>query len=173
MGVDTRLSRLVVVRGHDQQAVHTNLFGTVRQLNGVRGVVRTNTGNNLRARTDGILHNLEDALVLVIGHGGVFTGGTADHQTIVAVLHKVVRQVCDLLFINGAVLREGVTIAVRRRPKTGSTKVPGFERFSDICPEYARNADFSVRTHKFSCVFYYSDSFKPAVLPREPMKPGT
>ena len=77
------------------------------QLNGVRGVVRTNTGNNLRTRTDGVLHNLEDALVLVIGHGGVFTGGTADHQAVVALLHKVVRQVCDLLFINGTVLGEG------------------------------------------------------------------
>ena len=107
MGVDTRLSRLVVVGSHDQQAVHANLFGTVRQLNSMRGVVRTNTGNNLRARTNGILHNLEDALVLVIGHGGVLTGGTADHQAVVAVLHKVVRQVCNLLFIHGAVLREG------------------------------------------------------------------
>ena len=107
MGVDTRLSRLVVVGSHDQQAVHANLFSTVRQLNSMRGVVRTNTGNNLRARTNGILHNLEDALVLVIGHGGVLTGGTADHQAVVAVLHKVVRQVCNLLFIHGAVLRKG------------------------------------------------------------------
>lgn len=107
MGVDTRLSRLVVVGSHDQQAVHANLFGTVRQFNSMRRIVRTNTGNNLRARANGILHNLEDALVLVIGHGGVFAGGTADHQAVVTVLHKVVRQVCDLLFINGAALRKG------------------------------------------------------------------
>ena len=107
MSVDTRLSRLVVVRSHDQQAVHTNLFGAVRQLNSMRGIVRTNTGNNLCSRTNSVLHDLEDALVFVIGHGGVFAGGAADHQAIVAILHKVARQVCDLLFVNGAVLREG------------------------------------------------------------------
>ena len=39
VGVHSRLGRLVVVGGHDQQAVHADLLCTVGQLNGVRGVV--------------------------------------------------------------------------------------------------------------------------------------
>ena len=105
--VHARLGRLVVVRGHDQQAVHTNFFCTVCQLKSVGGIVRTHTSNNLCASADSVFHDLEDALILVVGHGGVFTGGAANHQAVVAVVDQVVRQVRHLLFVHGAIRGEG------------------------------------------------------------------
>ncbi len=173
MGVDTRHRSACCSTGSRPAGRPRQLlFGTVRQFNSMRRIVEP-TPAIIFARANGILHNLEDASSFSSSVMVEYSPVVPQPQAVVTVLHKVVRQVCDLLsstepppFAKGSPLQSG------RRPKTNSTKIPGFEG-SQTCQKYARNADFPLERISFHACSTIRDSFKPASTSTKPMKPGT
>ena len=84
-----RLAGLVVVGRHEQQPVGAELLGLAGQLDGVRGGVGADAGDDRGPVADGVLDGAEQ--VAVLGHRGGrrLAGRAGDHDTVVAVVDEV------------------------------------------------------------------------------------
>ena len=135
MRVNAMLSGLVIVGSHYKQTVNTNLFGATGKLNGMRGVVRAHASNNRSTVSYSFFDDGENSLVLIIGHGRVFSCGATDNQPVMTIVNEVFRQVCNLFFIHRSVLSEGRYHRREQTPKGRVYKSTGVHHVLSHTPQ--------------------------------------
>ena len=106
VGEDARLGRLVVVRGHDHDAVGARLFAVLVELDGVRGLVGTAARDDLGAPVDDLLGDLDELDLLGVGQGAGLAGRAGDDDAVGAVRDQVLDVLLDVVPVHLAVGRE-------------------------------------------------------------------
>ena len=115
---DRPLRRLVVVRRHDEDAVHAERRRLLREMDGMRGVVRAGAGDDGRALADGLARGREEEELLLVAQRRRLAGRAADDDAVRAIVDEIRREVAEAVDVDRAVRLNGVTIAVRTEPST-------------------------------------------------------
>ena len=106
MLIETFLRRLVVVRDHEHEAIHTQLLHITREIDRVSRAVVTHVGDNGHFPIDLRDDRLEELHLLGIEHRRAFASGAIDDERIGPVLNKTTSQRTRLFEVEIEVLVE-------------------------------------------------------------------
>ena len=103
---DAALWRFVVVRGHDEEAVNADVMCLLGQMHGFGRGIRAGTGDDRCVLADGADRNAEELDSLVFRERWGLAGRSGHDDAVGAVLDEVVRERCEAVEIDRAVLAE-------------------------------------------------------------------
>ena len=101
------LGSLVIIGGHQQQAVGAQVLGFLGKLYAESSVVAASTCDDRHPALHLFNDEFDHLGVFFCGHGGCFTGGTAGHNGVNATLDLEFYQALQLIPCNGSVLLKG------------------------------------------------------------------
>ena len=107
MLIEAFLGRLVVIRGDHQRAIGTGRFGELRQPNRFGRAVGAGSGDDLHPASRLLADDGDDPLVLVVGDGWAFPGGSHRADAIGPLLDLPVDQFPERRFIDRAIAKRG------------------------------------------------------------------
>src|SRR5581483_12304646 len=85
----TRLRRLGVVGRHDEQSDRAGLLRALRQLDGVRGVVRADTRDDMGPVADRLDDYAQQPVLLLVARRRRLPRRTGDDEAVVALVDEV------------------------------------------------------------------------------------
>ena len=100
---DAARRRLVVVRRHNEDAIHSELVRALREVHRVRGRVRAGAGDDGRAISDLVERRLVESHALVVAERRRLTRRPRHHEAVRAVVDEVSREGPERLQVNTAV----------------------------------------------------------------------
>ncbi len=103
---DRPLRRLVVVRRHDENAVHAERRRLLREMDGVRRVVRAGAGDDARALADRVARGREEEELLLVAQRRRLARRAADDDAVGAVVDEVRRELAEAVDVDRAVRLE-------------------------------------------------------------------
>src|SRR5690606_8078428 len=97
------LGGLVVVRRDDHDAIGAGLLAGLVELNGVGGLVRTTTGDDLGAARRNRLADLDELQLLRVGEGAGLAGGAGDDDAVGTGVDDIIDVLLDVVPVDLAV----------------------------------------------------------------------
>ena len=99
----TLLGCLIVVGSYHQQGIGTHFAGIFGVVQHMVGVVSADTGNDRNALCHPLHGETDDLLLIFRLNGGIFAGGTHDHDGIDAVFNLEFNKVCQSVIVDAQV----------------------------------------------------------------------
>ena len=103
MGNQALLGGLVVVGGHHQHGIGSHFAGGLGVVDDMLGIVGAGAGNDGNTACNGFYHEADNLFLFLILNGGVFAGGTHNHQSVDSVFNLEFDEAAEGFVVNGAV----------------------------------------------------------------------